>query len=64
MNKLRGKIKEVCGSESRFAELMGMTRAAMSYKLNGKRQFSLKQIVKACEILGIDINDAPTFFLQ
>lgn len=62
MNKLRGKIKEVCGSESRFAELMGMSKGSISLKLNGKFEWSMKQIIKACGILGIDLTEINIYF--
>ena len=51
-NKLRGKIREVCGTQDVFAEKLGMGRVSLSQRLNNILEFSQQEIYKACEILG------------
>lgn len=61
-SKLRGKIKEVFGDESKFALAMGVSTHSISKKLNSKTPFKQAEMIKACELLGIDINDIGKYF--
>lgn len=54
-NKLRGRIKEIYGTQSAFAIAMLMNDATLSNKLNGNVEFSSKEIVRACILLCIDM---------
>ena len=51
-SKLRGKIKEVFGTQAKFAKAMGMSTVTLSAKLNGTVQFTAPEMNKACEVLG------------
>ena len=51
---LRGKIKETCGTIHIFASKMGISRNAMSDKINGRTHWTREDIAKACKILHID----------
>lgn len=62
-NKLRGRIVEKYGSLAKFVEKLDISYVAASNKLNGKAGFSQSDIVEWCELLDIDILDAPLFFL-
>ena len=42
--KLRGRITEKFGSESRFAEALGVSLISVSKKLTGRAGFSKKDI--------------------
>lgn len=61
-NKLRGKIREKYGAESKFAEAMDMSSPTMSAKLNGKVCWTDKDIIKACELLDIPFEFIPVYF--
>ena len=61
-DKLRGKIKEVCGTNSRFADLMSISDATLSAKLNHKSEFTQPEIFKAVEILCLKRSDIPLYF--
>jgi transcriptional regulator with XRE-family HTH domain len=61
-NKLRGKIKETCGTQDRFARRLGIGRVSLSQRLNNQLEFSQDEIFKSCDILGIDANDIPAYF--
>lgn len=61
-SKLRGKIREVFGTQEAFAEAMGMDKSTMSLKLNGKSEWTMTEIEKACYLLGIPINEVYLYF--
>lgn len=63
-SKLRGKIREVYGTQFDFAEAMGMSAVSLSEKLNNKTQFTQKEIDKACELLQIKKEEIPIYFFM
>ena len=62
-DKLRGKIKEVFGTQDAFAEKLGIGRVSLSQRLNNQLEFSQDEIFKACKLLNIELCDMPAFFL-
>lgn len=60
--KLRGRIKEFFGTEKAFAEAMGMCRAAISNRLNGKTPWHTDDICKAKELLQIADEEIALYF--
>lgn len=61
-SKLRGKIKEVFGSETAFSEAMGYNRSTISAKLNNRSEWTRADIEKACDLLGIPMADVALYF--
>jgi hypothetical protein len=61
-SKLRGRIREVFGTQDRFAEAMGRSNTSISQKLNNKSEWTQKEINRAVEVLGIDDVDIPAYF--
>ena len=61
-SKLNGKIVEVYGTQYNFAEAMELSERSISLQLNGKRNWKHKEIVKACELLHIEIQQMPAYF--
>lgn len=61
-SRLRGKIKEVFGTEGKFAKALGISPTALSAKLNNVVQFTQAQMNKACELLGIPLDQLPVYF--
>lgn len=61
-SKLRGRIRETFGSEGAFAVAMGFSRCTVSSRLNDKSEWTDGEMVKACELLGIPIDDIPEYF--
>lgn len=61
-NKLRGKIKEICGTQENFARVLGLSRTSLSQRLNNLSDFTNSEILKSCKILRIDIDDIPAYF--
>lgn len=60
--KLRGKIREVFGTQEAFAEAMEMDKSTVSLKLNGKYEWNRLEIEKACEALGIPFEEVCAYF--
>jgi len=63
-NKLRGRIKEYCGTQATFAEEMGLSNTSLSNKLNNKIEFSQIEIEKALVILKLKKEDIPVYFFN
>ena len=61
-SKLKGRIVEMCGTQSKFAQKMGMSERTVSLKLSGKVPFKQPEIVKTAEILDLADEDIQTYF--
>lgn len=61
-DKLKNRIKEVLGTQSKFAIKMDLSEQAISNKLNNKIYFTQKEIIKACLILDINFKDIYEYF--
>ena len=61
-SKLRGRIREIYGTEEKFAKAVGITSASISGKLNGKNYFRQSQISKCCTLLDIPLEEVGKYF--
>ena len=61
-SKLRGRIREIYGSEREFAQQIGIANVALSAKLNGKTRFSQDDIRKFAKMLHIIGDDIGVYF--
>ena len=61
-SKLYGKIREVYGTQEAFAADIGMHRATLNLRLNGKVDWKMSEVVKACELLHIPTDEAHLYF--
>jgi hypothetical protein len=61
-SKLKGRIVEKFGTQAAFAAALGWRKALLSAKLNGKSQWSFTEVMKACELLEIPLNEAHLYF--
>lgn len=61
-SKLRGRIKEICGTNARFAKMLGVAETTLSAKLNNLNEFTQSEIFKAIKILGLTNADIPIYF--
>lgn len=61
-SKLRGRIKEKAGTETKFAPTVDMTPVSLSSKLNQKTDFTSIEIQKICKKLEIPILKIPDYF--
>jgi transcriptional regulator with XRE-family HTH domain len=62
--KLRGKIREVFGTQYAFAAAMGVSSVTISQRLNGKVEWKTNEIAKACELLGISLEEVAQYFFD
>lgn len=60
--KLRGKIREVFGTQEAFAAAMDMNAATISGKLNGKSDWTRAEMELACSLLGISVLEMHSYF--
>ncbi len=63
-SKLRGRIREIFNTEERFAKEMNLSTVSLSFKLNGKREWTQQEINRACEILSLEREDIPEYFFK
>lgn len=61
-SRLRGKIKEVFGTQEDFAKAVGINRGLLSRSLNNAREFSQGEITKSCETLKLAPEMIPLYF--
>ena len=61
-SKLLGRITEKCGTQTNFARKMGWSERTNSIKLNGLVDWKRADILRACEILEIGMEEIPTYF--
>lgn len=60
--KLKGRIVEICGSQSEFSRRANLSENIISNKLNGKCGISQDDVYNWCNILEIDQNDIGSYF--
>lgn len=61
-SKLRGRIVEVYGSQGAFAKKIGKTEQSITAKLNGRSQFSQKDIVDWSNALSLGVDEVGIYF--
>ena len=61
-NKLRGRIVEICGSQSEFAKRVGQSEQIVCAKLSGNSSFTQDNIINWCSVLNIDSSDIGSYF--
>lgn len=61
-SKLRGRIRELFGTQAAFADAMEMNPATLSAKLVGRVDWSRAEMEKACILLDIPMNEMHVFF--
>lgn len=61
-SKLRGRIKEKCGTEGTFAREIRRSHNYLTNVFQGKSYFSQKDIDRGSEVLGIILNEIGVYF--
>lgn len=61
-NKLRGRIIEICGSQSEFSKKVGQSEQNITAKLSGRSSFTQDNIITWSQVLDIDQNDIGSYF--
>jgi hypothetical protein len=60
--KLKGRIKELYGTQDAFAAALEMSAAALSARLNNTTSFTQGEMDKACQLLSIADGDIRSYF--
>ena len=60
--RLKELIKKKFGDQKAFAEAMGMSYTALNLRLNNRVEWTTAEIVKACELLDIPLENAHLYF--
>ncbi|WP_101773919.1 DUF739 family protein [Peptostreptococcus faecalis] len=63
-SKLRGLIREKCGTQEKFARAIGISGTSLSQRLGNRIPFSQNEIAKACEIFGFTIKESDDVFFK
>lgn len=61
-SKLRGRIRQVYGSEKNFAEEIGISATQVSLILNNKAEFGQSTIKLSSKLLGIKPKEIGEYF--
>ena len=61
-SRLRGKIVEMFGTQSKFATAMGWSERTLTLKMNGVRSWKQPDICRAVELLRLEESDIPKYF--
>ena len=61
-SKLLGRITEKFGTQTKFASAMGWSERTNSIKLNSIVDWKQSDILRACKILEIGMEEIPTYF--
>lgn len=60
--KLREEIKKTFGNQKAFAVAMEMNVSTLNSKLNGKTDWAIGEVEKACMLLNISLNEMVDYF--
>ena len=61
-DKLRGKIREVFGTQDRFAEALGMSKSTLSQKLNNSSEFTQQEMLDSMTLLHQSLSRLDEYF--
>lgn len=50
-SKLRGRIREICGTQEAFAQKIGMSESTLSLKLNNRAEWSQEEMWKVMKVI-------------
>lgn len=64
-SKLKGLIKEYCGTNAKYAKRLGISNTSLSQRLNNNLPFTQDEIYKSKQILKmVDEDVTPVFFTE
>lgn len=63
-NKLKGRIKEIVGTQENYAKELNISVPALIKKLNNQSQFTQTEICKSREILKISDEELNLYFFS
>jgi len=60
--KLKGRIKEIFGTQAEFARALNLSRNSVSSKLTGRVEFSQSDVERWAKLLDIDRAEYGLYF--
>ena len=61
-SRLRGRIKEICGTQEAYADRISLGRVSVSQRLNNVLEFSQLEMLKSADVLGFSASEIPAYF--
>ena len=61
-SRLRGRIKEVCGTQEAYADKISLGRVSVSQRLNSILEFSQIEMLKSADVLRFPASEIPLYF--
>ena len=61
-SKLKGKIKEVFGTQEAFADQIGLSDRSVSLKLASQRSWKQDEIINSIDVLKLTTDDIKPYF--
>lgn len=61
-SKLRGRIKEIFGTQDAFADAVGIGRVSLSKRLNNALEFTQDEMIKSAAVLKFPPEEIPLYF--
>lgn len=61
-DKLKGKIKEVFGTQEAFAIALGIARTSLYSKLSNNTEFTQTEMLKSLELLHLKRSEIDAYF--
>lgn len=61
-SKLRGRIREIYGTQEKFADAMRISNTSISAKLNGKVEWTQDEMLAAAQCLDYRYDEIPMVF--
>ena len=62
--KLRGRIRAKYGTQESFAKAMELSPGTLSCKLRGVTDWTRSEIVRACELLSLSLEEGYAYFFE
>lgn len=62
--KLRGKIREIYGTQAAFAKALGIAESTLSLKLCNKTEWEQTEMLKGMTLLGEDASAISMYFYE
>ncbi|WP_455649071.1 DUF739 family protein [Enterocloster citroniae] len=60
--KLRGRIREKCGTQSKFANAIDLSEVSVSNKLNNNVEWGQEEMENVIEVLDIPFTEIHSYF--
>lgn len=63
-SKLRGLIREKCGTQAIFAKKIGISTTSLYQRLNNSVPFTQNEIIETCKVLNCPLEDIDKIFFK